>query len=136
MEKVGWIKFCPTVLNMNYGDDIKLKMVVDNDIEVPIYNTTLNNVSVSYDADPYMNNECLFTFCVPIEYYCLFAFVNDFKFDTRMSVKKFIQYINNIKNKENVNCIVELLNKYNRTDLIAILLDRNKNHKSFGDFEL
>jgi len=121
---------------MNYIDDIKLKMVVDDDIEVPIYDATLNNVQLLYDADPYKNNECLFTFYMPIEYYCLLAFVSDFKSDTRMSWKKFIQYMNNIKNKENVNCIVELLNKYNRTDLIAILLDRNKNSKSFGDFEL
>ena len=127
--------FCPTVLIMNFIDNIKLEMVVDNDIEVPIYNTTLDNVEILY-GDPYISNECSFTFNMPIEYYCLLAFVNDFKCDTGMSAKKFIQYINNIKNKENVNAIVELLNRYNRADLIAILLDRNKNSKSFGDFEL
>ena len=121
---------------MNYIDDIKLKMVVDDDIEVPIYNAILDNVQISYDVNTNINSECLFTFYMPIEYYCLLAFVSDFKSNTGMSWKKFIQYINNIKNKENVNCIVELLNKYNRTDLIAILLDRNKNSKSFGDFEL
>lgn len=121
---------------MNCIDDIKLKMVVDNDIEVPIYNTTLNSVEISYDVDTCINSECLVTFYMPIEYYCLLAFVSDFKSNTELSAQKFIQYIKNIKNKENVNCIVELLNKYNRTDLIAILLDRNKNSKSFGDFEL
>lgn len=121
---------------MNYIDDIKLKMVVDNDIEVPICNAILNNVEVLYDTDPHTNNECLFTFYMPIEYYCFLAFVSDFKSDTGLSAQRFIRYMKNIKNKINVNCILELLNKYNRTDLIAILLDKNKNVKSFGDFGL
>lgn len=121
---------------MNYINDIKLKMVVDNDIEVPIYNTALHNVELLYDGYPYTNDECLFTFCMPVEYYCLFVFVNNFKSDTGMSAERFIQYINAIRNEEYVNCIIKLLNKYKRVDLIAILLDKNKNVKSFGDFEL
>ena len=36
---------------MNYIDDIKLKMVVDDDIEVPIYNAILYNVQISYDVN-------------------------------------------------------------------------------------
>lgn len=121
---------------MNYIDDIKLKMVVDDDIEVPIYNATLDNVQISYDVNTNINSECLFTFYMSIEYYFLLTFVSDFKSDTGMSAKKFIQYINSIRNEEYINCIIKLLNKYKRVDLIAILLDKNKNVKSFGDFEL
>lgn len=111
-------------------------MVVDNDTEVNIRDATLNNIEISYSTDPYTNGECLITFCMPTEYYYFLQLVSDLNSDTKLSAKMFIQYINAIRNEEYINCIIELLNKYKRVDLIAILLDKNKNVKSFGDFGL
>ncbi len=121
---------------MNYIDNIKLKMVVDNDTEVHIRDAILNNIEIIYNTDPYTNNECLITFSMPTEYYSFLELVSDLNSDTKLSAKRFIQYINAIRNEEYIDCIIKLLNKYKRADLIAILLDKNKNVKSFGDFEL
>ena len=131
----SWVdQFCPTVLTMNFIDNIKLKMVVDNDIEVPIHDVNLQNIEISYDICTVP--ECLFTYCMPVEFYCLFTLINDLKSSTKISAEKFVQYISCIRSNEYIDCIMKLLNKYNRTDLIAMLLDKNKYVKSFGDFEL
>lgn len=53
--------------------------------------------------------------------------------DTTENCKR---YINQIKDKDCINFAMKVFNKYNRTDLIAILLDNKKDIDKSEDFEL
>lgn len=53
--------------------------------------------------------------------------------DTTENCKR---YINQIEDKDCINFATKVFNKYNRTDLIAILLDKKKDIDKSGDFEL
>ena len=46
------------------------------------------------------------------------------------------RYINQIEDKDCINFAMKVFNKYNRTDLIAILLDKKKDIDKSGDFGL
>lgn len=53
--------------------------------------------------------------------------------DTTENCKR---YINQIEDKDCINFAMKVFNKYNRTDLIAILLDKKKDIDKSGDFGL
>lgn len=48
----------------------------------------------------------------------------------------FIEYLHHITDKYYIDRVMQLLNKYSRTDLIAILLDKKKEIDLSEDFEL
>ena len=68
---------------------------------------------------------------------CLLSLAMMLRFDRDLfDVESYKERIGGINNINNINYAIEMLNKYNRTDLIAILLDKKKNIDKSGDFEL
>lgn len=80
--------------------------------------------------------ECTISLDVDKSCASYFALANIVKYNADVPIEKCIKFIDGIENAEYITYAMKLLNEYNRTDLIAYLLDKNKYIDKSGDFEL
>lgn len=92
------------------------------------------NYNSLFDLTPL--KECTISLDVGKSCASYFALANIVEYNANVPFEKCIKFIDGIEDNEYIIHAMKLLNRYNRADLIAYLLDKNKDVDKFGDFEL